>query len=74
MYDDVFTNRNAGDNNNADGVLHYELQPTTAPEVENSSSLQTVINLSAVPLSTAEQNLLSKGLSFCPTPPHPQTT
>ena len=29
----------------------------------------TVVNLSNAPLSEAENNLLSKGLSFCPTPP-----
>ena len=30
-----------------------------------------VVNLSGVPLSDAELSLLSKGLSFCPTPPKP---
>ena len=30
----------------------------------------TVVNLSGVTLSEAETNLLSKGLSFCPTPRH----
>ena len=30
----------------------------------------TVVNLSRVALSEAETNLLSKGLSFCPTPRH----
>ena len=42
--------------------------PTTAtPSVQPDRN--TVVNLSNVPLSEAEESLLSRGLSFCPTPP-----
>ena len=34
----------------------------------------TVVNLSECPLSSDEVQLLSKGLSFCPTPPHLNST
>ena len=34
----------------------------------------TVVNLSGCPLSPDEVQLLSRGLSFCPTPPHLNTT
>ena len=42
--------------------------PTPDPAPPDTS---TVVNLSGVPLSDAELSLLSKGLSFCPTPPKP---
>ena len=32
--------------------------------------VSTLVNLSRVALSETEANFLSKGLSFCPTPPH----
>ena len=37
------------------------------------NSKETVVNLSSVPLSTDEKLLLSRGLSFCPTPPSVNT-
>ena len=33
------------------------------------TTYESVVNLSSVPLSTDEKSLLSRGLSFCPTPP-----
>ena len=38
-------------------------------EAEPSAPQSTVINLSSCTLSDAENDLLSKGLNFCPTPP-----
>ena len=37
---------------------------------QRPGSPTTVVNLSGVALDKAEINLLSKGLSFCPTPRH----
>ena len=49
--------------------LYIQSQPlTTCTTTKN-----TVINLSGVPLSEAESSLLDKGLSFCPTPPRMNT-
>ena len=46
-------------------------RPATAatPRPRSTLHLYTVINLSDAPLSDAETKLLSRGLSFCPTPP-----
>ena len=46
-------------------------QATATASDDNLPS--TVVNLSGIPLSEAETSLLSKGLSFCPTPPQLQT-
>ena len=40
----------------------------------NTRQAITVVNLSNTNLSDAEISLLSKGLSFCPTPPRLDTT
>jgi len=48
-------------------------QALATSTVSDDNHPSTVVNLSGVPLSTAQTSLLSKGLSFCPTPPRLQT-
>ena len=43
---------------------------TATPASDISPATNLLVNLSDIPLSNAEHKLLSKGLSFCPTPPN----
>ena len=46
---------------------------TSVPSTQTTPVVNTVMNLSGVPLSSGEHSLLEKGLSFCPTPPKVNT-
>ena len=46
----------------------FRRKPPSSCGIDDSQELSTVINLSRIHLSKDEVNLLSRGLSFCPTP------
>ena len=52
---------------------HRKHNTISAVDAPTTTTKKTVINISSVALSEGEKTLLSRGLSFCPTPPSVNT-